>query len=455
MNAPGPPGLPWVGNLFAFRRDVLQLLVDGRRRYGDVVRYRLGPRIVHLVCHPDHVRQVLVTQQHCYDKETPSSARIRGICGESLLTGNGDFWMRQRRLIQPVFQPQAMAAYHDEMVRATADLLGRWQTLAAAGRPIDVASEMMRLTFTIIGRALFGADVGGDVEAVERAATTVLAHTYRRLEHVVPLPLWLPTPGNIRFRRALAVLDRLVLRIVAEQQRAKDQQAGPAFDLVSRLSQLRDDATDAGMTNRQLRNETITLLLAGHETTANALTWTWHLLGKHPEAASRLRAELQEVLADRPPTFDELPKLRYTRQVIQEAMRLYPPIWIMERRVREDDEIGGFRIPAGTTVAVSPYVTHRHPDFWNEPERFDPERFTPEEVARRPPLAYFPFGAGGRLCIGNHFALMEAQIIVAMLGRHFRLDPVADVPIVPQPRITLRSKHGLPMTLHSLRSELS
>jgi cytochrome P450 len=446
VNAPGPHGLPLVGNLFDFWRDVLGLLTDSRRRFGDVVRFRLGTMVIHLVSHPEHVRQVLVTRQHKYNKQTRSSARIRGICGDSLLTGNGEFWRRQRRLMQPVFQGRHLAAYHEAMIQATADLLARWRRLAPTNRPVDVASEMRRLTYTIVGRTLFGADVTGDVAEVEEAATVVMAHTYRRLEHLVVFPLWLPTVGNLRFRRALAMLDRIVFRILDERRK----QGSERSDVLSLLLRQRDEETAAGMSSQQIRNEVITLLLAGHETTANALTWAWYLLAGHPDAAARVRAEANGVLGGRVPAAGDLPRLCYTLMVIQEAMRLYPPIWIMERRVLSEDVIGGYRIPAGTTVALSPYVTHRHPDFWTEPETFDPERFRPEAAARRPAQAYFPFGAGQRLCIGNQFAMTEAQIILAMLAQEFRPELVPGFRVLPQPGITLRSKHGLPMTLRPL-----
>ena len=443
--APGPRGLLLTGNLLALRRDALGMLLDARLRFGDVTRFRMGPRVYHLLAHPDDVRRVLVTHERQYDKVTPSSARIRGFSGESLLTADGPPWKRRRSLIQPAFQQRQMADYHLGMVASAEELLERWSAEARAGRTVDVASEMMRLTFTIVARALFGADVRGDLESVERAAGVVLGHTYRRLEQIVPVPLWFPTPGNFRFRRELAALDRLVERIVAERRRT------PASnDLVSRLIEARDEKTGESLTNRELRNETIALLLAGHETTANALTWTWHLVGRHPEVAAQLRAESEQTLGGRPPAPDDLPKLRYTRMVLEEAMRLYPPIWIMERHVREDDEVRGFAIPAGTTVALSPYVTHRHPEFWKDAEKFDPERFAPEASTGRPALAYFPFGAGPRLCVGRHFALSEALIILAMIAGRFRLVPPADVPVVPQPGITLRSRHGLPMVLEEI-----
>ncbi len=443
QKAPGPRGLPLIGNLIAFRRDVLGLLLESRRRFGDVVRYRLGPMLIHVVSHPDHVRQVLVTHQHHYNKDTRSSAKIRGISGEGLLTSSGESWLRQRRLMQPVFQHHRLAWFLPIMTDATAQALKCWQGHAEQGRPLDVASEMMRLTYTIVGRALFGADVTQDVEAVERAAAVVLGHTYRRLERIIDPPLWVPTPGNLRFRRALRAIDTIVYRIIGERSRS----AEAPVDLLSILLAQRDEETGKGMSSEQVRNETITLLLAGHETTANALTWTWYLLSKYPEAARRVREEAVSVLGERPPTFADLPRLHWTTAVVQEAMRLYPPIWIVERHVREDDEIGGYRIPAGSTVAISPWVTHRHPDFWDNPEGFDPERFRPEQVARRHHYAYIPFGGGQRLCIGNHFAMIEAQVIVAMVSRTYRLDLVPGIPVEPLPGITLRARRGLPMTV--------
>jgi cytochrome P450 len=345
--------------------------------------------------------------------------------------------------MQPIFQQQRLAGFLPVMVTATGQMLERWRLVAAKGEVLDVASEMMRLTYTIVGRALFGADVESDVEEVERASAVVLGHTYRRLERIFDWPLWLPTPGNLRFRRALRALDAIVYRII--RRRGQDTQA--PSDLLTLLLRQRDEETGAGMSDEQVRNESITLLMAGHETTANALAWTWYLLSKYPEVARRVRDEASAVLGDRSPTFDDLPRLRYTTAVFQEAMRLYPPIWVVERRALADDVIGGYHIPAGSTVAFSPYVTHRHPDFWPNPEGFDPDRFGPEQSARRAPYSYIPFGGGQRLCIGNHFALMEAQVIVALVALTYRLDLLPGFPVEPLPGITLRTRRGLPMRL--------
>lgn len=442
--APGPPGHFLLGNLLAFRRDVLKLLLESQRQYGDVVRFRLGPMIVHLLSHPGHIKHVLIANQHNYNKDTRSSGIIRSVTGPGLLTSSGDFWLRQRRLTQPPFQPRHLPAFTDIMTQATAGMLERWHNHASAGQPIDVASEMMRLTYTIVGKSLFGADVTTDLDTVERAAAIILEQLYHRLEKIVELPQWVPTPRNLRFRRALRTLDQIVLRIIHQEHTRPKNQA----DLLSLLLHRRDEETGQGMSETQLRNETITLLLAGHETTANALTWTWYLLAQHPEVERQVRAEVSQVIGQRVPTFADLAKLEYTTRVIKESMRLYPPIWIMERRVLGDDVIDSYRIPRGSSVVLCPYVMHRHADFWDEPERFDPERFRPERVEQRHPNAYVPFGTGQRLCIGNHFAMMEAQIILAMVMRTFRLELVPGCRVLPKPGITLRSRDGLRMTLH-------
>jgi len=441
--APGPHGAPLLGNLLPFRRDVLGLLVESRARFGDVVRFRLGPLVLHLVAHPDAIRQVLQDRADLYDKNTRSSAKIRGMTGLGLLTASGETWQRQRRMIQPGFRPAAVAGFVARMVEATEAMLSRWQCRMATGVPFDAASEMMRLTYTIVGRTLFSADVSADADAVEHAMEVMLAHTYRRLQRIVDIPLAIPTPANRRFRAARATIDQVVSRILTERRRHLEKAERTEMpDLLSILLRERDEA-GRGMDDTQLRNETITLLLAGHETTANALTWTLYLLARHPEAAERLSAEVDAVLGDRVPNSEDLTALPFTERVIREAMRLYPPIWAIERRAIEEDAIGGFRIPAGSTVVVSPWVTHRHPGFWDDPERFDPDRFTPERSAGRPLLAWVPFGAGPRYCIGGHFAMTEALVITALVMRRFRLRLISGHPVAPLPGITLRARDGV------------
>jgi len=440
--APGPPGYPLVGNLFEFRHDVLTLGVDAARTYGDVVRFRLGPHVIHLVNHPNHVEHVLVHNQANYDRATRSAAQIALVCGESLLTTSGAIWLRERRLVQPALQHRSVAAFVSVMTSATAAMLDRWSSDARDGRPLDVASELSRLTYTIVGRALFGADVSHDAAVVEHALATLLDLTYARLERLINLPLWIPSPGNRRFHEARLAIDRVVYRIInARRERHEDQ-----ADLLAHLLRAVDDGGSGGMTSTQLRNETLTLLLSGHETTASALSWTLFLLATHPDIEQRLRSEVAAVIGDaREPSLEDISHLEYTGMVLNEALRLYPPIWVLERRAIAADVIGGYHIPAGSTVVVSPFILHRHEAFWPDPGSFDPERFAAPRAAGRPAHAYLPFGAGPHQCIGAHFAALEARIILVMLAQRYRLELMPHPPVEPKAGITLRLRHGLHM----------
>lgn len=440
--APGPRGHWLLGNLPEFRQDVLGLMVDSARRFGDVVRFRLGPQVIHLLNHPDHVSHVLQRNARNFDKHTRSARFIKSVTGDSLLTTNGEFWQRQRRLLQPAFHHQNIVGFADQMTGATASLLDHWRRRAAPEEPLDIASEMMRLTYTIVGRTLFCAEVSGDAETMERAMHVILPHTFGRLGRIWNWPDWVPTPQNRSFQAALRSIDDVVYRIIRQHRQAQDS-GQLDRDLLAMLLRVRDPETGEGLSDQQLRNETITFLLAGHETTANALTWTFYLLSQHPEVEDRLREELTQVLSGRVPTLADLPHLSFTKMVIKEAMRLYPPIWIIERRVVTADVVGGFHLPAGSAVVIAPYALHRHPAFWEAPETFDPRRF-----AAGTPDAYIPFGAGPRYCIGSEFAMLEAQLITAMVMQSFSLRRVPGHPVKPLPGITLRAQQGLLMTLH-------
>ena len=435
--APGPRGDWLVGNLRAFRRDVLGLLLESSRQYGDIVRFHIGPFVVHLLNHPDHIEHVLQSHARNYDKATRSSAKIRAISGDSLLTSNGELWQRQRRLMQPSFHRQSIARLAGQMTGLTAAMLARWQANIAHGEPLDIASEMMRLTFAIVGKTLLGADVGEDSSAVESAMETILTHTFQRWGNIIDLPAFVPTPQNLRFRHAMQTVDQIVYRIIAEHRSRK----GANTDLLGMLLDVRDEETGAGLSDTELRNETITLLLAGHETTANALAWTFYLLSQNSDAERQLQAEVSMVLGKCVPTVENLPQLKFTTMVIQEAMRLYPPIWAIERRAIADDTIGGFHIPAGSSLVISPYALHRNESFWPEAERFDPTRFATR------PRAYIPFGSGPRFCIGSEFATLEARLIVPMVIQSCHLELVPGHPVEPQPSITLRPKNGLHMII--------
>jgi cytochrome P450 len=438
----GPRGHPLLGHLLAFRRDPLGFLVRTARDYsGEVVPFKQGPRRVFLVKHPDLVKDVLVTRQHDFSKSRALQwAKL--FLGEGLLTSEGEFHTRQRRLAQPAFHRQRIGAYGADMVRRTVEARDRW----TPGEVLDVDVEMMRLTLAIVSSSLFGKDVAASAGEIREDLATIISLFPRFSLPLFGLIQKLPLPSNARFDRAVARLDRLVHRLIAERRAG----GGDSGDLLSMLLHAQDEEGDGGgMSDRQLRDEVVTLLLAGHETTSNALTWTWYLLSQNEEAESRWREELRSVLGDRPPAFEDLPALRYTEMVMAESMRLFPPAWGIGRRALRDTSLGGFLIPKGSVLALPPYVIHRDERFWPDPLRFDPERFTAEARAARPKFAYFPFGGGARNCIGESFAWMEGVLLLATIGQRWRLRLAAGHPVEPQALITLRPRYGMKMVVEA------
>jgi cytochrome P450 len=439
----GPRGRPLTGVLREVRRDPLGFLSGTFRQHGDVSRYQLGPIRSHLIAHPDGVRQVLQENVKNYTKDHISYGIVRWIAGNGLLTSQGDFWLRQRRLAQPAFHRQRIAAMGERMVQRTAAMLEGWEAAATSGAPLVIGEEMMRLALGIVGDALFGADVGAQTAAVDHGFNTLSAQVVGRFRSGNIIPPVLPTRADRDWRAALAELDHVVYAIIGERRRS----GADTGDLLSMLMLARDEETGAQMDDKQLRDEVLTMLVAGHETTATALSWAWALLDAHPHAAARLHAELDQVLGGRLPSVADLPQLSYTRMVIDETMRLYPPVYILSRKVVADDAIGGYKIPGGSAADISPYITHRHPDFWEDPERFDPERFAPDRAAARHKYAYIPFSTGPRMCIGNSFALMEATLILATAAQRFRPRLPGGAMPAALPLITLRPAGGLPMTI--------
>jgi cytochrome P450 len=445
VRAPGPRG-GLLGHLAPLERDPLEFLTACRRDYGDVVRLRFFLSSAYLLAHPDHVRHVLQDRHSSYDKRTIDWKLLKPVLGDSLLTTDGAYWLRQRRLMQPAFHRKRIEAFGRIMTEEATAMLGRWEARPRIDEPLDVVGEMTRLTLDVVTRALFGTEVGDQAGAVGEAVTTVNA-SFR--EHGFKLSglLAIVTGRPHRsVRPAMALLDRTVHDIIARRRR----DGGEHDDLLAMLLAARDDDTGEAMTDRQLRNEVLTLFAAGHETTSNALSWTFYLLSHHPETAERLRAELAAVLGGRVPTVDDLPSLAYTRMVVEESMRLYPPAWATSRNAAGDDELGGYHIRKGSLVVLSPWVTHRHPAFWDDPERFDPERFTPDRVAARPRFAYFPFGGGPHLCIGNSFAMTEAILILATVAQRWHWALIPGHRVEPEPMVTLRPRGGLPMRLRPL-----
>ena len=425
--------------LRGMREDPLGFLEATRSEHGDVVAFRFFFWGITLISHPDGVRHVLQERHTNYGKDNIDYRMLMPVLGHGLLTSEGSLWLRQRRLIQPAFHRERIAALGELMTARTELMLERWD--AMGGETLDVAAEMSRLALDIVARALFRVDIGGPADALSEAVTTLNRYIAAQFDSPIGLLLAGRPPLRPGPRRALRTLDDIVFGII----RTRRAGGGDGDDLLTTLLELRDEDTGEGMTDRQLRDEVMTLLLAGHETTANALAWTWYLLARHPDVEAKLRTELGAVLGSRRPGVDDLPRLPWTRMIIDEAMRLYPPAWFVSRRAKEDDEIGGYRIPARSNVALSPWVTHRHPEFWPDPETFDPERFAPERVAARPRFAYFPFGGGPRLCIGNAFALTEAQLVLATVASRWRLELLPGHAVELEPLVTLRPRGGLPM----------
>ena len=447
QTAPGPRSRHPMGVLPVLRRDPLGFVMQTFAQYGDVSSYRMGPLRSQLIAHPDGVKHVLQEHVKNYTKDHVSYSIVRWIAGDGLLTSQGDTWLRQRRLAQPAFHRQRIAGFGELMVRRSEETLAAWEAAAAAGQPVDVADAMMRLALRIVGDALFGTNIEAQADVVSRNFHTLSDQVVTRFRSFNLLPPVLPTRMDRAWRQANRALDEVVYTIIAQRRRSGEDTG----DLLSMLMLARDEDTGEQMSDKQLRDELLTMLVAGHETTATALTWAWALLATNPEAAAKLHAELDAVLGDRAPTVADLPKLVYTRMVIDETLRLYPPIYIFSRAVKADDMIGGYRIPKGSSVDISPYATHRHPAFWPNPERFEPERFTPDQVAARHKYAYVPFSTGPRICIGNSFALMEATLVLAVLARRLRLRlPSGKLP-APEPLLTLRPLGGMHMLVENSR----
>jgi len=412
-------------------RDPLRFFVWLTQTYGDIVQYRSSVEPAYLINHPDYVQHVLQTNGQSYNKNTYlNKYMLEALTGQGLLTSENPLWREQRRLIQPAFHRRSLPAFAQLMTDAAGRTVER---LAAAppGQPVDIAREMMRLTLDIVTLALFGFDISGRADEIGEAMDTMVT---------------IGKPRHRKVREAIALLDTIVFAIIDERRAHPERQRD---DLLTMLLNARYDDGSA-MPDRQVRDEVMSLLVAGHETTANTLGWTWYLLAQHPEVVKRLEAEV-DTLGGAAPAVADFPRLVYTDRIVQEAMRLYPSAWSISRRALADDVIGGYDIPAGAIVAMSPYTIHRRPDFWPDPERFDPDRFTPERAAGRPRFAYFPFGGGARQCIGNYFALMESLIIIPTIVQHFRLSPCWSEPIEGHALVTLRPRGGVPVAVEKRR----
>jgi cytochrome P450 len=418
--------------------DPLKYFTGLMREYGDLVSLRVLNFRILLLNHPEHIEDVLVNHPRKFIKGRVLLANKR-VFGRGLLTSEGDFWLRQRRLAQPAFHRARIAGYASTMVEYTERLLHEWQD----GEERDIHAEMMRLTLQIVGKTLFDADVERDAQDIGKSMELLLelSANFRR---TILIPQWLPTPTNLRLERAIRQIEKVLYRIIAAK-RASGRDSG---DLLSMLLAAQDE-DGSRMTDQQLRDEAITLFLAGHETTANTLSWTWWLLAQNPAVEAKLHAELRTVLAGRAPSLDDLPKLVYTNHVITESMRLYPPAWGTARTAIEDHEIAGYAVPKGSGVSFAQWTVHRDARWYDAPGEFRPERWEGDLLKRIPRFAYFPFGGGPRQCIGNAFALMETALTLATIAQQYRFRLVAGHPVVPLASITLRPRYGIRVVMES------
>jgi cytochrome P450 len=430
---PGPRGLQIPATLLDLRRDPLRAFLSARARWGPCVRVPLGKRTFYLVADPAAARHVLVDNARNYTKDTFSYGLLRRVLGDGVLTSDGAAWRRQRRIVQPAFHRAQVAALAAHVVAQVDATIARWPR----GADVDVGEAMTALGLHAVSAAILGVDIGADADAVGTHLMAALEHLMARTNSLVAWPESWPLPAERRFRAHVAALDAIVDRIILARRRGR----GDGADLVAALLEARDE--DGGrLADAEIRDQVKTFLLAGHETTANLLTWTFGLLAAHPAAEARVRREIDEVLAGAPPTAGHVAALVEIERVLLEAMRLYPPIWLVERRAIEADTIRGAPVPAGAPVAVCQYVLHRDPDVWPDPDRFDPDRFTPAADAARPRGAYLPFGAGARTCIGEGFAMMQAKLVVARVLQAVRPEPVAALP-APVAYATLRPRTPL------------
>ena len=426
------------------RRDVLGFFADCARDYGDVVGLSIGRKGALLVSDPRAIEQVLVKDQKNFPKQRFFWSQFTAVFGNGLLTSEGDLWLRQRRLAAPAFTGNRLLGYGDAIVTSTGRMLEDWTD----GEERNVHADMMGLALQIAARTLFGTDVEQDVADIEHALDLAMPEITARVVRPVLIPDVVPLPGHIRYRRGIRTIERLVERIIQER-RARPHETG---DLIAMLLQARDE-NGAPMSDRQLRDEVITTLLAGHETTALALSWTLYLLGSHPEIDAELAAEIDSTVGDRPVTVGDLAELPFTEKVVKESMRLYPPAWTIGREALNDCAIGGYSVSRGTVIFMSQWVLHRDPRHFEEPTAFRPDRWTTEFERAMPRFAYFPFGGGPRVCIGNRFAMMEAMLILVTVRQRFRCVWNGDRPIRPVPSITLRPSGGVQVRLSAVSGQ--
>jgi cytochrome P450 len=415
------------------RRDPLAFTLRLAQQHGPVAKFHLGPFHGFLVSHPEAIGHILQANHKNYDKQNFDYEMLRPFLGNGLLTSDGEHWLRQRRLIQPAFHQDRLSHLIPAMSQSTDKMLNAWELKAHSPRVINISQEMNRLALINVSKNLLGADIGLSSTRILEAFSRLNHAVAHRFQALLPLPLWMPTPNNVAARKAIAVIDEALSDIkIAEREKGSGQ------GLLGRLVEAHLGTSQGQGGPQQLRDELVTLVLAGHETTAAMLTWTFYLLAQNPDVQEMLRREVNKTTAAAAPDPADLSQLDLTEAVIKEALRLYPPVWIISRRAKEPDQIAGMTIPANSVLVMSPYATHRLPDFWRSPGEFSPERFLGKEVQSLPRFAYFPFGGGPRLCIGANFAMIEAKLVLSSMIKCCQFSLIDDLEIRPEPLVTLR-----------------
>lgn len=447
---PGPLVNTAIKGANDLRSSPLDYIQQMDKDYPGIANWQLlHLNIVHL-SDPQLIRAVLQTNQKQYVKNT-SYKQLKHILGNGLVTSEGDLWKRQRKLVQPSFHKQSIYNFFNVMLACANEMTEEWKEKIKTNEKIDFSQEMMAITLQIIGKTMLSTDVKAKAGTVGESLTYLLKAVEKRALKAVNLPLWLPTSSHTKFKKERAVLDKIIYSIIDERRRTKEKK----HDLLDMLMESRYEDTGEAMPDDLLKDELMTIFLAGHETTASALTWTFYLISQHPEVYKKLKLEVDEIVGDGEITFDHFQKLKYTKACLNESMRLYPPIWMIGRRATEDNMVGEYLIKKNTDILISPYIVHHHPNYWKNPEKFDPERWETDEVKQMDKFTYFPFAAGPRMCIGNNFALFEADIIITKVIQHFSFEYLGAVPPPMDASITLRvkSKTGMPMKVTSLKKQ--
>ncbi|NUM56346.1 MAG: cytochrome P450 [Candidatus Hydrogenedentes bacterium] len=439
---PGPKGSPLSGCAREIGADRVGFMVELQRTYGDVVCFKVWDRTLYLVSDPDLIKDVFVTNHKNFTKSRALQL-AKFIFGEGLLTNEGESHRRQRRMMQPAFHMQRIHGYGETMIEYADRHAGRWDAAALDGQSVDMAQEMMRLTMAIVAKTLFDFDVESEADEISEALSSIVGLFERTVHPAAVLLTILPTLKNFRFMRAKKRIDSLIYRMIAERRKSGVDHG----DLLSMLLNAQDEDDGSGMSDQQVHDEAVTLFLAGHETTANALSWTWYALSQNPDVEAKFHAEIDDVLGGELPTPHDIPKLEYTRRVFAESMRLYPPAYLIGRMAIDEYQLGDYTLPPKSVILMCPYVCHRNPAQFPDPERFDPDRWTPERQRERHKFSYFPFGGGPRTCIGESFAWMEGVLLLAVFGQRWRMTLRQGHAVGYDPQITLRPKGGLPMTL--------